>query len=70
MLTGGFGTAVLEAAADIGLDTRRLHRCGLPDAFVELGDRKDLLASHGLDIDGLVQAARTIASTPASAIDD
>jgi 1-deoxy-D-xylulose-5-phosphate synthase len=70
VLTGGFGTAVLEAAADIGLDTRRLHRCGLPDAFVELGDRKDLLASHGLDIDGLVQAARAIASTPASAIDD
>ncbi|MED5448454.1 MAG: transketolase C-terminal domain-containing protein, partial [Planctomycetota bacterium] len=70
VLTGGFGAAVLEAAADIGLDTRRLHRCGLPDAFVELGDRNDLLASHGLDIDGLVQAARTIASTPISAIDN
>ena len=70
VLTGGFGSAVLEAAVDAGLDTRRVHRCGLPDAFVELGDRDELLGLRGLDVDGLVEAARSRASTPATLVDD
>jgi 1-deoxy-D-xylulose-5-phosphate synthase len=70
VLTAGFGAAVLEAAADLGLDTRRLHRRGLPDAFIELGDRGELLGLHGLDVDGLIQAARSTASTLASTVDD
>jgi len=70
VLTGGFGSAVLEAAADAGLDTRRMHRCGLPDAFVELGDRDELLGLHGLDVDGLIEAARSRSSIPATLVDD
>lgn len=66
VLAGGFGSAVLEAAADAGLDTRRVHRCGLPDEFVELGERGELLQLHGLDVDGLVQAARSRTATPAT----
>jgi 1-deoxy-D-xylulose-5-phosphate synthase len=45
---GGFGTAVLEAAADQRLDTRRLHRLALPDQFIEHGQREALLAQFGL----------------------
>lgn len=45
---GGFGTAVLEAAADQRLDTRRLHRLALPDQFIEHGKREALLAQFGL----------------------
>jgi 1-deoxy-D-xylulose-5-phosphate synthase len=70
VLAGGFGSAVLEAAAAAGLDTRRVHRCGLPDEFVELGERGELLQLHGLDVDGLVQAARSRTATPATLVDD
>ena len=46
---GGFGSAVLEAAAEMRLDTRNLHRIGIPDVFVEHGDRAELLAEINLD---------------------
>ncbi|MBQ17641.1 MAG: 1-deoxy-D-xylulose-5-phosphate synthase [Planctomycetaceae bacterium] len=58
ILIGGFGSAAIESAVDAGLDTRSLHRCGLPDDFIEHGDRDELLALHRLDVDGLVQTAR------------
>jgi len=56
-LMGGFGSAVLEAAADAGVDTRHVRRLGIPDHFVEHGEREELLADLGLDVNGLVQTA-------------
>ena len=50
---GGFGSAVLEAAADAGLDASRIHRLGVPDQFIEHGDRLELLAGLGLDARGI-----------------
>lgn len=47
MLAGGFGSAVAEFLLDKGLPARLL-RCGLPDAFVEQGSRKELLELVGL----------------------
>jgi 1-deoxy-D-xylulose-5-phosphate synthase len=35
---------------------------GIPDRFVEHGERGELLADLGLDADGLVRAAREMAS--------
>ncbi len=70
VLTGGFGSAVLEAAVDEGLDTRRIQRCGLPDKFVELGDRDELLGIHGLDVDGLIQVAQSRTATQTTLVDD
>jgi 1-deoxy-D-xylulose-5-phosphate synthase len=58
-LEGGFGSAVLEAANAAGLDTRNIVRRGLPDQFVEHGERGELLASVGLDVKGLCDAMRT-----------
>jgi 1-deoxy-D-xylulose-5-phosphate synthase len=55
-LEGGFGSAVLEAANAAGLDTRHVVRLGLPDRFVEHGERGELLAELGLDVDGLCRA--------------
>jgi 1-deoxy-D-xylulose-5-phosphate synthase len=52
-LEGGFGSAVLEAANGAGLDTRHVVRLGLPDRFVEHGERAELLAELGLDVDGI-----------------
>ena len=62
-LMGGFGSAVLEAASDQGLDTSRLRRLGVPDYFVEHGERAELLADLGLDADGLANACREAAVT-------
>jgi 1-deoxy-D-xylulose-5-phosphate synthase len=57
-LEGGFGSAVLEAANEAGLDTRNVVRRGLPDRFIDHGERGELLAELQLDIDGLVETFR------------
>ncbi len=60
-LMGGFGSALLEAASDAGLDTSRLRRLGIPDRYVEHATRGELLADLGLDAAGIAQAAREAA---------
>ncbi|MBN9122752.1 MAG: 1-deoxy-D-xylulose-5-phosphate synthase, partial [Planctomycetes bacterium] len=55
---GGFGSAVLEAANAVGLDTRNVIRRGIPDKFVEHGERNELLADLGLSADALVALVR------------
>jgi 1-deoxy-D-xylulose-5-phosphate synthase len=60
-LAGGFGSAVLEAAADAGLDARHVRRLGIPDQFVEHGERAELLADLGLDAAGIAAACRDLA---------
>lgn len=52
-LEGGFGSALLEAANAAGLDTSNIIRLGLPDRFVEHGERSELLAELGLDVNGI-----------------
>jgi len=60
-LMGGFGSAVLEAVSDAGLDAPRVRRLGIPDRFVEHGDRSDLLADLGLDTAGIANSCRQLA---------
>jgi len=57
-LTGGFGAALLEEANNAGLDTRHIVRMGIPDRFIEHGERNELLAELGLDVDGICSAVR------------
>jgi 1-deoxy-D-xylulose-5-phosphate synthase len=57
-LMGGFGSAVLEAASSAGVDASRVRRLGIPDQFVEHGERGELLADLGLDAAGIVAACR------------
>ena len=57
-LEGGFGSALLEAANSAGLDTRHIVRLGLPDRFVEHGERAELLAELGLDVKGICKTVR------------
>ncbi|MFQ5845496.1 MAG: 1-deoxy-D-xylulose-5-phosphate synthase, partial [Planctomycetota bacterium] len=47
-LLAGFGAAVAECLVDSGRVGFRLHRLGLPDRFVEHGDREALLDRYGL----------------------
>ncbi len=59
-LAGGFGAAVAEFLEDRGLSDCRLARLGLPDRFVEHGERADLLAGLGLDASGITAAVRQL----------
>ncbi len=65
-LAGGFGSAFLEAAVDLELDTRQLKRLGIPDAFIEHGERGELLADLGLDTNGIVRTCRQLAHRDAT----
>lgn len=53
-LAGGFGSAVLELLEENGLsDKIKVVRMGVPDQIVTHGDPKLLLATYGLDADGI-----------------
>ena len=70
-LMGGFGSAVLEVAAEVDgkVDSKidgpvakaRIHRLGVPDCFVEHADRGELLADLGLDAAGIAATCRRLA---------
>jgi 1-deoxy-D-xylulose-5-phosphate synthase len=59
---GGFGSAVLEAVADI---PSRVLVLGLPDQFIDHGKREVLLAEAGLDPDGVAARVLSELSEPA-----
>lgn len=59
-LVGGFGSAVLEAWAGLGLPRLRIERLGIPDRFIEHGARDKLLSILGLDEKGIAKRAREI----------
>ncbi|MEX2168742.1 MAG: 1-deoxy-D-xylulose-5-phosphate synthase [Pirellulales bacterium] len=60
-LAGGFGSAVLEAAVDAGVETAHIRRLGIPDRFIEHAERGELLADLGLDPAGIARACRELA---------
>jgi 1-deoxy-D-xylulose-5-phosphate synthase len=60
-LLGGFGSAVLELATDAGLNTSHVRRLGIPDKFIEHGERGELLAELGLDAAGIAATCRALA---------
>ena len=69
-LCGGFGSAVLESANDAGINTSHLKRLGIPDRFIEHGNRKELLADLGLDVAGITATSRELAQQTKVAIND
>lgn len=60
-LVGGFGSAVLELANDHGVNTSHVRRLGVPDRFIEHGERNEQVADLGLDVTGIVKAAKDLA---------
>jgi 1-deoxy-D-xylulose-5-phosphate synthase len=56
-IMGGFGSAMLEAIAERGLNNITVRRLGIPDKFVEHGDTKTLYQLCGYDTDSIVRAA-------------
>ena len=57
-LAGGFGSAVLETAADAGLDASRIVRLGIPDRWIMQDPRESQLELAGLDAGAITSAAR------------
>ena len=57
-LTGGFGSCVLEAAADMGLDARTITRLGLPESWIYQDSRAGQLAEAGLDAASIARTVR------------
>lgn len=61
---GGFGAAVLEAAADMGLDASRVVRLGIPDHYIHQDSRSRQLAEAGIDSRGIARAIRQALDAP------
>ncbi len=57
-IEGGFGSAVLEAANTAGVDAKNVLRLGIPDRFIEHGERAELFADLGLDVTGICNSVR------------
>ncbi|MGI6146390.1 MAG: 1-deoxy-D-xylulose-5-phosphate synthase [Firmicutes bacterium] len=54
--SGGFGSALAQAMHAEGLDGIALISLGIPDRFIEHGRRDEILASLGLDAQGIAAA--------------
>ena len=63
---GGFGSLVLDAAADDGLDTRLITRLGMPQAWVGPDSRAAQLAAAGLDEAGIRKALDVVLAARAA----
>jgi 1-deoxy-D-xylulose-5-phosphate synthase len=59
-LPGGFGSAVLEVANELGLPTAHVSRLGIPDRFIGHAERGELLAELGLDQPGITALCREL----------
>jgi len=56
ILKGGFGSAVIELLQDEGIRNCQVKRIGLPDKFIEQGERERLLKKYGLSREGIIKA--------------
>jgi 1-deoxy-D-xylulose-5-phosphate synthase len=57
-LMGGFGSAVLEWAADNGFTDFQLVRLGIPDEFIEHGEPSEQYRECGFHPEGIVKAVQ------------
>lgn len=57
VLSGGFGSALVELLVDKACLDTKLVRIGLPDAFVKHGPRNILLERYGLTPEGILKRA-------------
>lgn len=59
-IRGGFGSCVLEACNEMGLDTRLVTRMALPDHWVHHGERREQLVETGLDAANIARTVRAV----------
>ncbi|PCJ59439.1 MAG: 1-deoxy-D-xylulose-5-phosphate synthase [Planctomycetota bacterium] len=63
-LIGGFGTAVAESMLEQNLDTRKLHRIGIPDKFIAHAERSEQFIMAGLDGSSIAKTVSKIIDSP------
>ncbi len=56
VITGGFGSAVIEFLADEGITGVEVRRLGVPDRFIPHGTQEELRKICGFDKDAIAQA--------------
>ena len=54
VLMGGFGSAVMEALSEMGIETP-VVRIGWPDRFIEHGKVDQLRARHGVSVEAALE---------------
>ncbi|MBF0545893.1 MAG: 1-deoxy-D-xylulose-5-phosphate synthase [Candidatus Riflebacteria bacterium] len=54
ILKGGFGSAIIESASDMGF-SQPILRIGLPDEFPPQGTQAELRKIYGLDVEGIAE---------------
>jgi 1-deoxy-D-xylulose-5-phosphate synthase len=52
-LAGGFGSAIMERAQELGIDGVEFHRIGIPDEYVHHGSQDVLRAQYDLHPEGI-----------------
>jgi 1-deoxy-D-xylulose-5-phosphate synthase len=57
-LAGGFGSAVMEKAQELGLEGVKFHRIGIPDEYVHHGTQDVLRAQYDLHPEGIAKRVR------------
>jgi 1-deoxy-D-xylulose-5-phosphate synthase len=62
VLSGGFGSNVLNLLQNSGLNEVRVKNIGIPDKFIEHGKPSALRTKYGLDAGGIVK--ETLALLP------
>jgi 1-deoxy-D-xylulose-5-phosphate synthase len=63
-VAGGFGSAVLETAQEMGLSALQVVRLGIPaDRFIAHGSRAGQLAECGIDATGIASTVRSLVET-------
>ncbi len=60
-IVGGFGSAVVDAAQAMGLDSSGIIRIGLPDEWIMQDSRAEQLRIAGIDAEGIARAIRLAA---------
>jgi 1-deoxy-D-xylulose-5-phosphate synthase len=63
MLMGGFGSALLETANELRLDSAHVYRIGVPDEYVQHASRPEVLADLKLDAAGIAETCRAAAKS-------
>ncbi|MCY4107520.1 MAG: 1-deoxy-D-xylulose-5-phosphate synthase, partial [Chloroflexi bacterium] len=60
VLAGGFGSAVLEALSEAGMEDVSVHRIGMPDSFIEHGTAADQRRGLELDAEGIARQVLSV----------
>jgi 1-deoxy-D-xylulose-5-phosphate synthase len=68
-VAGGFGSAVLEALTNAGVEGTKFTMLGIPDTFIEHGTQTALRKSLGLDAEGIARKALAMVEKKAATSD-